>query len=160
VPAGLPAAGRSGPPGATRSAALAPDGQTLAVGALALADAANQPRDNPFYLLNLHDGRILLLPGVHVDCHAVAFSPDGDRLATQAGRLFLFKGLKDVWKRAAAPVPWITLETRTVGPRLAFSPDGSRLALSTVSDTTLRLWDRTARPGSPVTSRPASTKSR
>jgi WD40 repeat protein len=136
--------------GAILAADLAADGHTLAVGAVGLADGRGRTHGAAVYLLNLEDGRVLPLATADADVYApdvldVAFSGDGKQLAAaHGGRLQLFRGLDNVWRRPAPPPePWTTLDVPRINPRLAFSPDGSRLALGTHEDSTIRLWDVT-----------------
>lgn len=70
--------------------------------------------------------------------HAVAFSPDGTRLATgsrQRGRIW------NLQAGAAARELRVGGWTDTVS-EVAFSPDGTRLATGS-SDKTARIWDAT-----------------
>jgi WD40 repeat protein/serine/threonine protein kinase len=68
--------------------------------------------------------------------NAVAFSPDGQRLAATANHRVLIWDLKSGREERT-----LTGHTRDVNG-IAFSPDGRRLA-SAAEDTTLKLWDPT-----------------
>jgi WD40 repeat protein len=84
---------------------------------------------------------VLTLKGHTFQVAAVAFSPDGKRLATAA-----FDGTAKVWD-AATGQETLTLKGHTVGLNsVVFSADGSRLATAD-SGGTVRIWD--ARPVPP-----------
>ena len=116
--------------GGLTAATLSPDGQTLAVG----TRYADGDKVLPLiYLLALADGRVeRVLKGHPEDVEALAFSPDGKRLAsTSAGK----DGTVRVWNPATGELekefrfagdPFSVLRGAKRG--LAFSPDGSRLA--------------------------------
>jgi WD40 repeat protein len=153
-----PPVGRNGG-GTIMAAALAPDGKTLACGGAGVVfDGARQPT-NALYLLNLEDGRILPLPMKGEDARAVAvtFSPDGNRLAaaspTGRGRIIhLYQGLKGIWDRASSPPkPWREFKAGGTVPHLAFSPDGSHLAETTIVPPGVHIWDLDAPDKPPVT---------
>jgi WD40 repeat protein len=84
------------------------------------------------------------IEGVDSEILALAFSPDGTRLATGAV--------------SGAVREWSTSDHQPIGPTLegvvgvvggvAYSADGSRLAATTIGLSTTRLWD--VRTGSPV----------
>jgi WD40 repeat protein len=139
--------------GAILAAALAPDSKTLACGGAGVTLDGGKTHENFLYLLNVDDGRLLplKLPGGLADVHAVAFSPDGDRLAAGRGAVHVYRGLKDVWRQPPASVePWRKLEVDGRWPRLLFSPDGRRLAVSTIKENTVRIWDLDGPPGAPA----------
>ncbi|WP_207756583.1 nSTAND1 domain-containing NTPase [Nonomuraea cypriaca] len=114
-----------------RSAALSPDGRTLAAGgdgAVLLWDVADPSRPRRLPSLTGHAGAV----------GAVAFSPDGRTLAgADAGHLVR---LWDLTRGGSA-----TLSGHTGGVKsVAFSADGRTLA-SASADRTVRLWDLTSR---------------
>jgi WD40 repeat protein len=127
--------------GAVMAAALATDGNTLACWTAKEGKGA----PNRLVLLNLEDGRLLPLAAdpANPSTHAVAFSPDGKRLAAGHGTAVdVYQGLKGVWdRRGPSPHPWQTFPAGAGEKALAFSPDGSRLAAFTYGDETIRLWD-------------------
>ncbi len=91
------------------------------------------------YIWELQAGRVRVAP-LQCGAHAVAFSPDGRRIATGYSN-----GLIEILTRASAKVrtsfsahdEWIAL--------LAFSPDGKRIA-SITSGGCLRVWDPAVEP--------------
>ncbi|WP_165224811.1 serine/threonine-protein kinase [Aquisphaera insulae] len=123
-----------------RCLAISPDGRTLAVGCWD-PDAVNARKAGPVpaYLIGLPDGRIRHeLAGHEVIVHAVAFRPDGRRLAT-------LDGGEDVriWDTEDGRL-LRTLRVDPAGtirsPELAWSPDGTRIAV-VAEGAPLRIWD-------------------
>jgi len=120
------------------SLSFAPDGKTLATGAIQLTDVETGKE------VRALDGK----PG---GVYSVAFSPDGKSLATVANDLFADKritngpppGIVKVWDVATGLVQSEfkgTYEVRSV----AFSPDGRTLAVGQ-QDGNILYWDTTAR---------------
>ncbi|MEV0196165.1 AAA family ATPase [Nonomuraea sp. NPDC050691] len=113
---------------------LSPDGGTLAT--FSIADRTARLWD-----LTTHKqiGGVLQGAGSDLGFYAVAFSPDGTRLAT-GGR----DGYTRLWDTASRRQVGDPLTNRRFwNQRLAFSPDGRTLAAADV-DGQVRLWDPTA----------------
>lgn len=123
------------------SLAFAPDGERLALGMLHNFPLANQPDSERFgpVILWEADGRMSHLKSLNVplDAQAVAFSPQGDRVACVGFRHGKPNIL--VWDLTTGQ-----LRHALQGPRhltgLAFSPDGQRLA-TTGYASVVTLWD-------------------
>jgi WD40 repeat protein len=137
--------------GAILAAALAPDGKTLACGAIGVTFDGGKHTGQRVYLLNLDDGRRLPLEKVSVYGLAVVFSPDGSRLAAVHDRnVHVLGGLTGVWGRGDGRLGEEKLLKTGGGTlHLAFSPDGSRLAAISANDRTIRVWDLNAPDRSP-----------
>jgi WD40 repeat protein len=141
--------------GAILAAALAPDGKTLACGAVGVLLGDGKPAVNYLYLLNLDDGRLLPLPRAGMGAHAVAFSPDGNRLAASyGGGVDVYRGMNDVWDHNKRQLePWKVLLGGGGPAQLAFSPNGSRLAACTYTDETIRIWELDGGGNAPLAQR-------
>lgn len=104
-------------------AATSPDGQTVAAGG-----------DGAIVVMNLKTGEVSLILPHPGEVTAVAYHPDGTQIASGMG-----DGTVRLWKVDDASEP-VALWQAVGQPiyRLAFSPDGSRLAA--VSGKTITLW--------------------
>jgi WD40 repeat protein len=110
--------------------ALSQDGRTLAV--------CSFSRASPMVLLNAATGRVRRrLEGVQAYSLTVAFSPDGGTLAVNAG------GSVSLWEVASGRPRGRLEEPRGVFA-LSFSPDGRLLAVSSVHEEQVSLWDLAA----------------
>ena len=124
----------------SRCVAVSPDGRLLAVGCWD-PDAVNADRHLPVpaYLISLPDGRVRHeLVGHNLLVRAVAFRPDGKRLAT-IGQ----EGTIRVWDTGSGrPLRTISVDSRDwpLEKWLSWSPDGRRLA-SYAEDGLVRIWD-------------------
>lgn len=121
-----------GAEGTLFAAALTPDGETLAVAGYPVGAGRD---GHPIYLLSLSESRIVgVLRGHDNIVHALAFSPDGRRLAS---------GSSDhtvrLWNVANRQSEGVLTGHQEAVYGLAFSPDGARLA-SASHDGTARLW--------------------
>jgi WD40 repeat protein/serine/threonine protein kinase len=130
-------------PSTSVSTAVSPDGSLLAVGCLSTRSPA--PRElpaAPAHLIGLPDGRFRHeLSGHRLYVFAVAFRPDGKRLATLG-----VEGTVRIWD----PKTGRELRVIGLGTTLSFaayrpdglhwSPDGHWLA-SAIGDGTVRIWD-------------------
>jgi WD40 repeat protein len=122
----------SGREGALFTGAIAPDGQRLAVGGLAIGQG---DREYPIFLLDLDNGDLeRVLRGNRSSLHALAFSPDGKYLASGAldGRALLYD--PDSGKLLKV----LEGGHRDKIRRIAFAPDGRHLA--TLSEKAVCLW--------------------
>jgi tetratricopeptide (TPR) repeat protein/DNA-binding beta-propeller fold protein YncE len=117
--------------------AFSPDGNAL----------LTRSQDNTARLWNARTGLPFTEPMQHQGCPAVAFSPDGQRLAS-AGNLE-----NDVKIRDAAtgrPLPGAALGHGSQVTALDFSPDGTQLVVG-CRDGSAQLWDvATSRPLGPA----------
>lgn len=118
--------------------AISPDGRWLAAGG---GDSATGGKDNAVRLFDLTAGPMaapILLTGHEKWVQVLAFSPDGQWLATGSG-----DNTARVWNmRAADPAlqPLVLRGHTNFIYALAFSPDGRWLATGS-RDKTARLWD-------------------
>ncbi len=124
----------------SHSVAVSPDGRLLAVGcASPFSLSSHEFPPVPAYLISLPDGRVRHEFAGHLRfVLAVAFRPDGRRLATLGE-----EGTIRVWdtgsgRKITAISLGLGLAQRSVG--LSWSPNGRRLA-SVAEEGTLRIWD-------------------
>jgi WD40 repeat protein len=132
------------------SVAFSPDGTRLASAGSAKEDAwgpergrgfgpgTDQSPDWPIRIWDLANPSRppLMLTGQESQAHALAFSPDGRRLASAGGD----GGLR-VWDISQPRLPPLKLHAHELGARsVAFSPDGARLATGG-ADYSVRIWD-------------------
>lgn len=128
-----------GPEGKLYSGALSPDGRTLAVGGFGIHGG-----DKPIHLYNIETGeQIGLLKGHDNVIHALAFSPDGQWLAS--GSADYTVRIWDVSKIGTAKEKFVAaavLKGHTdYVYGVAFSPDSSKV-VSASYDHILRLWQK------------------
>jgi WD40 repeat protein len=117
-------------PGCTlNSAALSPDGRTLAVGSVWRFG------EIPIYLIDLATGRILrVLRGHTTNIVSLAFSADGARLASGS-----HDRASRIWDVATGKCEWVLEGHDAVVMGVAFAPDGRHLATASY-DKTGRIW--------------------
>lgn len=125
--------------------AFAPDAKTVAVFTDSVSDTsmlstAVDPARLPIELLDVASGKqVASLEGFTDYARAVAFTPEGDRLAAYHGN-----GLLDVWS-LSGPDPRLLKEVETLEPfvsQVAFLPDGHTLvAQGTERPGRIRFWD-------------------
>lgn len=121
--------------------AIAPDGDTLAVGGFFGPGFGESPPYGDVRLFSLKSGRMVaVLKGHELPVYDLAFSPDGAWLAVagQDGYVFL-------WRRdEAEQTGWALAEQLDADSlsiaRVAFAADGARLIAAT-ADNGVRLWD-------------------
>ncbi|MGO8899143.1 MAG: caspase family protein [Isosphaeraceae bacterium] len=112
------------------TAALTPDGRTLAAGGLAWRRG-----EVPIYLIDLATGRILrVLKGHTNSIMSLAFSPDGSRLASGSN-----DRTSRIWNATSGRCELVLEGHGDVVRRVAFAPDGRHLATASY-DKTGRIW--------------------
>lgn len=116
------------------SVAWSPDGKDIASGTGAAGNNAPVTANNTVKVWNATTGQtILTLPDAHGQSYALAWSPDGTRLATSDGKLVR------VWDAASGkPLLQFTGHSDDVFA-LAWSPDGTLIA-SASADGTVQVW--------------------
>jgi WD40 repeat protein len=118
--------------GALLAGAISPDGRILAVSGQSIGNGA---LGTLIYLINLQTGRVeRVLKGHSNVVFALAFSPDGKRLASASPDQSAL-----VYDLAAGKVEHALTGHRSAVVDLAFSPDSKRLATAS-DDHTARLW--------------------
>jgi WD40 repeat protein len=137
-------------PSRVNSVAFSPDGKRLASAGSAKADAFGPERgrgfgpgtdQSPDWNIRIWDlanpsRPPLMLTGQESQAHALAFSPDGRRLASAGGD----GGLR-VWDISQPRLLPLKLHAHELGARsVAFSRDGARLA-TVGADSSVRIWD-------------------
>ena len=119
--------------------AFSPDGQRLASISRSSA-GGGRPVSGQAVIWDLRKGQIVLtLPertdrGSDPGLADVTFSPDGERLATVAGRTVR------VWKAATGQEVLVLPSVEDLVMRMAYSPDGKRLAAAS-RDGSVKVWD-------------------
>ncbi len=118
--------------------AFSPDGKRIAfAGTDGTAKVWDAATGKEVLTLKAHDRQVL----------TVAFSPDGQHLATGGGQWVYKPGVLQVWDLTTGKEV-LSLKGHTEGVRtVAFSPDGKRIASGSM-DTTVRVWD--AASGLPI----------
>ncbi|MHB8736886.1 MAG: protein kinase domain-containing protein, partial [Terriglobales bacterium] len=112
-----------------RSLALSPDGRTLVL--------ADHPENAELFVLHFGAKETQILRGHGSTISCVAFSPDGESLASGDGHVVLWNTA--TWQERGRLFPkggWVA--------RLAFSPDGRSLATGS-SDGAVTIWDHQTR---------------
>ncbi len=121
--------------------AVSPDGATVAAAGYFGAGVGADPPYGDVRLFDLSTGRIkAVLPGNALPVSALAFAPDGGRLAAAGQDGFVYLWRKD----DRAPLGWTEdtrLDAESTGiEAVAFADGGSRI-VATTADYGIRLWD-------------------
>jgi WD40 repeat protein/tRNA A-37 threonylcarbamoyl transferase component Bud32 len=122
-----------------QAVAFSPDSQRLASIGRG-PKGGGRPVPGEAVLWDLSEGRTIwtlpgrIEPGSHSGFAHVTFSPDGERLATSEGRTVR------IWKAATGQVILTLPSLERSVTRLAYSPDGSRLAAASL-DGSVKVWD-------------------
>jgi WD40 repeat protein len=143
------------------SVAFSPDGKRLATGSddntAKIWDLASGSLLHTFYghtsgvNNSLTAGMLLRYSPLHSlygpksSVNSVAFSPDGERLATGLGNIFGDSGTAEIWDLESSSPLYTIYEHRSNVWSVAFSPDGKRLATGLNAmfgdDKAAQIWD-------------------